>query len=328
MDGFRLTDGGWAFASATLAAVLAALAGTGCGGVTRTGVAGAATGKGGTGSAVALVRRAARATLAGSVGVEFELRGASAFGPSRAPVLGSGEFDFPAARGSAKIDLGESGKAEPGNEQALFLSERVYLQPKGLGTSVLPSGREWVSADLAGSEAVSTNFPSFALQVEGIDPQLALAELAGGAVAARPVESGAAGSELVGGVPARRYLVTVDLAHALAALSEVGGLGGLGGTRSGALAQAIQTELASPSGSAPAGPGAAQTAIEAWLGPEGRVAQLRYSSAGAGTATMTLCCYGAAVRVAAPPAGRVVDISALTPSGERENNGGGDSDGG
>jgi hypothetical protein len=256
---------------------------------------------------VSVVRRAAAATLAAPAGVEFKLEGASAFGPSRAPVLGSGEFDFPSATGVEKIDLGEVGNAEPGNEQALFLSERVYLQPKGLGTSVLPAGREWVSATLTGSDAVSTNFPSFVVQVEGIDPRLPLSELAGGAVAAVP-----AGAEAVGGVPARRYAVTVDLARALSALN---------GPGASVLAQAIQSELAAPGGG--------QTSIAVWIG-DGRVLQMRSAppGAGAGTATMTLCCFGEPVTVSAPPSARVVDIAALTPSGERENNGGGDSDGG
>lgn len=280
-------------------------------------------------AAVTLVRRAAATTLAAPAGVEFKLEGASSFGPSRAPVLGSGEFDFPSATGVEKIDLGEAGNAEPGNEQALFLSERVYLQPKGLGASVLPAGREWVSATLTGSDAVSTNFPSFVLQVEAVDPRLPLSELAGGAVAAVP-----AGAEVLGGIPARRYLVTVDLARALSALS---------GPDTAALGQAIQSELAAPGGgatsysggraSAPRGSGAAgagQTSIAVWIDGTGRVVQMQSAppGAGAGTATMTLCCFGEPVTVSAPPSTRVVDIAALTPSGERENNGGGDSDGG
>ena len=38
--------------------------------------------------------------------------------------------------------------------------------------------------------------------------------------------------------------------------------------------------------------------------------------------------FGVAVRADPPPAGQVVDILQLTPSGERENKNGGDSDGG
>ncbi|HEV3093790.1 MAG TPA: hypothetical protein VGY30_04665 [Solirubrobacteraceae bacterium] len=315
MDGFNLTDHrrrsaralgrlgpAWLALGSALAIVTGGCAGSAVPGTTvspeRTPEAAAAS----------LVRRAAAATLAAPAGVEFKLEGASAFGPSRAPVLGSGEFDFPSATGVEKIDLGEAGGREPGNEQALFLSERVYLQPKGLGSSVLPTGREWVSATLTGSDAVSTNFPSFVLQVEAVDPRLPLSELAGGAVAAAPT-----GVEPVGGVPARRYLVTIDLARALSALS---------GPDAAALGQAIQSELAAPGGGG-------QTSIAVWIGA-GRVLQMRSAppGAGTGTATMTLCCFGEPVAVSAPPSARVVDIASLTPSGERENNGGGDSDGG
>ncbi|HEX3693385.1 MAG TPA: hypothetical protein VHU13_08575 [Solirubrobacteraceae bacterium] len=262
-------------------------------------------------AATALVRRAAALTLAASAGVELQLNGASAFGPSHAPVLGSGEFDFPSASGSESVDLGETGGQEPGNERVLFLSQRVYLQPKATGTSVLPRGREWVSAQLTGSESVSTNFPAFALQAQSIDPQLPLSELAGGAVAATPI----AGAS-IGGLPARGFAVTVDLGQALDRLT---------GASAGALGQAIQTELAPPTGA-----GSPRIAIDAWVGLEGRIARLRIATpdSGTGTATMTLCCYGAPVAVSAPASARVIDVSSLTPSGERENNGGGDSDGG
>jgi hypothetical protein len=335
MDGFKPTDhrrrstralGTLGPAWLALGSALAIATG-GCAGSARPGttVSLARTPEAATAS---LIRRAAAATLAAPAGVEFKLEGASAFGPTRAPVLGSGEFDFPSATGVEKIDLGEVGHAEPGNEQALFLSERVYLQPKGLSSSVLPAGKAWVSATLTGSDAVSTNFPAFVLQVEAVDPRLLLSELAGGAVAAVP-----AGAEALGGVPARRYLVTVDLARALSALS---------GPDAAALGQAIQSELAAPGGGAtsyssgragaPRGSsaaGAGQTSIAVWVGG-GRVLQMRSAppGSGAGTATMTLCCFGEPVTVSAPPSARVVDIAALTPSGERENNGGGDSDGG
>jgi hypothetical protein len=311
MDGFKLTDRSRALAPAILAAALPAFLAAGCGRATVAHEGAALTPSAAAASAAALVRTAARRTLAAPAGVELQLTGASAFGASRAPVLGSGEFDFPSASGSESVDLGESSGQEPGNEQVLFLSQRVYLQPKGLGTSVLPKGREWVSAELTGSKAVNTNFPSFALQAQSIDPQLPLSELAGGAIAATPTASAS-----IGGLPARGYAVTVDLGRALA---------GLTGANAGALAQAIQTELAPPTGA-----GSPQTTIDVWIGLEGRVARLRSATpgVGAGTATMTLCCYGAPVLVPAPAPARVIDISSLTPSGERENNGGGDSDGG
>jgi hypothetical protein len=318
MDGFKQADGRPSRrlrAVATLGVGCAtAIAVSGC----VSGGASSATGQPGAAqrpaAAVALVRRAARTTLAAPAGVELRLEGASAFGPSHAPVLGSGEFDLPTASGHEAIDLGETGSSEPGNEQVLFLSNRVYLQPKAQGSSVLPKGREWVSATLSGSETVSTNFPSFVLQVEGVDPRFLLSELKDGTVAAVP-----AGRETVGGLPTHRYLVTVDLAQALDAAR---------GPDAGVLGQAIQSELSAPSGGGSARTG--QTTVVAWVDANGRVVQMRASppGAGVGTATMTLCCFGTPVSVSPPSDRRVIDIAALTPSGERESNGGGDSDGG
>lgn len=269
---------------------------------------------GAAGRALSTVRVAARNTLASSVGVEFELRGARALGSSSAPVLGSGEFDFPAGTGTEAIDLGEIGRQEPGNEHVIFMPTRVYLQPKARSTTVLPKGKQWVSATLTGSDSVSTNFPSFALQVEAVNPQLLLAEIAGGAVAASP-STGAS----IGGEQARGYDVTVDLARSL---------GTYRGPTAPVLGAAIQSELAALASGGPAQ--GQHTSIRAWVDSAGRVTRLQSSPPGAeiGTASMTICCFGVPVEVTHPPAGRVVDITSLTPSGERENNGGGDSDGG
>jgi hypothetical protein len=275
-------------------------------------------GEGASPNAVALkaVRTAAAATLRSSAAVELMLQGAQALGPSRAPAHGSGEFDFRAGAGRDAIDLGEIGHQEPGNEQILFLPARVYLQPKSFTTAVLPKGKEWVSVTRAGSNVVRTNFPAFAVQTEAIDPQLALSELAGGTVAATPIGQ-TAGETAVDG-RARGYRVRVDLARALSAVS---------GPSRAALGEAIRSELAA----GPGGPGARspETSIEAWIAG-GRVVRMRGAPPGAdmGMITTTLCCFGSPVEVSLPPSGQVVDISALTPSGERENNGGGDSDGG
>ena len=285
----------------------------GCGGSGTVGAAVSHPSAPGNAQAVAIVTRAARATLSAPAGVELHLEGASALGPSPAPAHGSGEFDFPAATGSETIDLGEVGRQEHGNEQVVLLASRAYLQPKGVGSSVLPAGKEWVSAPLSGSESVSTNFPSFVLQVEGVNPQFLLTELVNGAISATP-----AGATTIEGERARRYDVVIDLARALNASS---------GPTAAAFGQAIQSELASAGGSRSARAGT--TSIVAWVG-KGRVLQLRSSppGAGVGTATMTLCCFGVPVETGTPAAARTVDIASLTPSGERENNGGGDSDGG
>jgi hypothetical protein len=245
--------------------------------------------------------------------VEFRLDGSQALGSSPAPVLGSGEFDFPSGQGGEAIDLGEAARQERGTEHVIFLPTRVYLQPKSSSTTVLPKGKDWVSATLTGSDSVRTNFPSFVLQAEGVNPQFLLAELAGGAVAAVPV-----GRETINGERARAFDVTVDLARALSAST---------GATGAVFGQAIQSELTDSGGAQHAAQG---TSFRAWVDGAGRVVQIQTSppGAGLGTATMTMCCFGEAVNVALPPPDQVVDITSLTPSGERENNGGGDSDGG
>jgi hypothetical protein len=268
----------------------------------------------GTPAALRTVLAAAHETLAHPAMVEFTLEGSQALGSSPAPVLGSGEFDFPTGVGSEAIDLGEAAHQERGTEHVTFLPSRVYLQPKSSSTTVLPKGKGWVSATLTGSDSVRTNFPLFVLQVEGINPQFLLGELAGGAVAAVPV-----GQVTVDREHTREFNVTVDLTRALSASS------GLAGTVFG---QAIQSELTHSSGAQPLPTGG--TSIRAWVDDAGHMIQLQTAppGAGLGTVTMTMCCFGEAVNVAVPPPSQVIDITSLTPSGERENNGGGDSDGG
>jgi hypothetical protein len=67
-----------------------------------------------------------------------------------------------------------------------------------------------------------------------------------------------------------------------------------------------------------------------WVDHQGRVVQIqaRVPGTGEGTELLAISYFGAAVRVVPPAPARVVDIASLTPSGERENNGGGDTDGG
>ena len=258
-----------------------------------------------------VVRSAARRTLASRASLEFRLDGARALGPSSAPVLGSGEFDFPSGTGTETIDLGEVGHQEPGTEHTIFLPSQVYLQPKSSTTTVLPRGKSWMSATLTGSDSVDTNFPLFALQAEGVNPQLLLAELAGGAVSAAP-----AGGALIDQERTRTYDVAIDLTRALRTSK---------GSTAPVFGQAIQSELAALGGGV-----GRSTSIRTWVGDGGRVVRLQATppGAGIGTATMTLCCFDLPVEVVPPPPSQVVDITSLTPSGERENNGGGDSDGG
>jgi hypothetical protein len=152
-----------------LAATLSACGGHGGAGG-RAGAMPASTVSGSSGAhatpvAVGMVRAAAAATLARTAAVQFTLEGSQALGSSRAPVLGSGEFDFRSGVGSEAIDLGEVGRQEPGNEHVVFLPSRVYVQPKASARTVMPKGKAWVAATLTGPDSVNTNFPLFVLQI-------------------------------------------------------------------------------------------------------------------------------------------------------------------
>jgi hypothetical protein len=226
-------------------------------------------------------------------------------------VFGNGPFDLKAGTGSETIDLPELAHHEPGTEHAVFLPTRVYLQPKGGGLTVLPRGKQWLSASLVGAEAVHTNFPNFVAQVEGVNPVLVLSELEWGANASVALGPG---RQIVDHVPAQRYRVTVDLNRALAVA---------GGPLANVLTQAIQEQLT-------AAGGASSFTILTWVDRKGRVVQMqaRLPGTGEGLELLAISYFGSPVRVVAPAPARVIDITSLTPSGERENHGGGDSDGG
>lgn len=260
------------------------------------------------------VSDAARRTLSLTANVTFRLDGARAFGAARAPVFGTGGFDFRSGTGEETIDLPEAAHQELGNEHAMIFPARAYLQPKGTTAAVLPRGKAWLSATLTGSESVSTNFPRFVGQVEGINPILALSELAGGTTAAQPV-----GVQIVDHATAERYRVSVDLTRALSALAGPARL---------AIGQAIQQQLTGLTAGGAAN-GVPLVRFYVWVDKPGRVVEYRAATPGIGdgTALVQMQSFGTRLRVRAPARSQVIGIGALTPSGERENNDGGDSDG-
>jgi hypothetical protein len=257
------------------------------------------------------VPAAAARTLTERALIGWRLEGAQVFGPTRAAVYGQGPFDLSAGRGSETIDLPELAHQEHGTEHAIFLPTKVYLQPRGSGFAVLPRGKQWLSASLVGSEPVNTNFPSFVAQVEGVNPMLVLAELEWGATASVPLGPG---RQIVDHVRAQRFRVTVDLERALAVA---------GGPLANVVSEAMQEQLSAAGGSS-------RFSVLAWVDREGRVVQMqaRLPGSGEGIELVALSYFGSPVRVTVPAAARVIDITSLTPSGERENNGGGDTDGG
>jgi hypothetical protein len=258
------------------------------------------------------VPAAAARTLSTTARVSFSLDRASVFGSTRAPVFGHGAFDFSVGSGREVIDLPELRHQEPGTEHVIFLPGRVYLQPRASGGGVLPRGKHWLAVTLTGAESVRTNFPNFIGQVEGVNPGLLLQEILWGATQVAPIRQPPSNKA----VRARGYAVSIDLARAL---------GRAGGTASVASSLAIQEQL-----TARGSTGRSRIWVFAWIDRTGRVVQLEgeLPGSGTGTALVELSSFGTGAPVSLPAAAQVVGIGSLTPSGERENNGGGDSDGG
>jgi hypothetical protein len=258
--------------------------------------------------ALRTVATAIGGTLGTTVAVSYDLIGAQVFGPASETVSGRGTFDL--RRGVGKAQLSQAS-----GTQLLDLTPTVVFTrvPSG-SAAALPRGKSWMSATLDGSESLATNFPQFVIQVEGFNPLLYLDEVAWGAVSAAPL-----GSEVIKGVPARGYLVTVSLPAAL---------GKSKGPSATSMSVAIRSELTSLGVSR--GRAADQTVrLRLWIDRSGRVVTIQASppGTGVGTTTMVLAPSGSTVKVVPPGLSKVVDIASLTPLGEQENNGKGDADG-
>ena len=249
-------------------------------------------------AALSGVVEAARFTLTQSAAVSFRLAAAQALGPVGQTMTGNGQFDLAASRGRAQL-------SQPaGAETLIFLPESVFVNQTG-AANLLPRGKTWISAGLT-EQSLATNFPQFVTQVESLNPALLLSEIEAGSTSVAPLPP-------VSGDAA--YLVIVDLAKAQA------GVSGLSAT---AFSRAISYEITEQSG------GASPTVtVEVVEDRHGRIVALRSSppGAGMGTVTLGLSGWGLGVSIAQPPRAKVVDISSLAPGGERENAGGGDSDG-
>jgi hypothetical protein len=244
---------------------------------------------------------AARVTLGARSLVSIRLDSPAVLGAAGRTVTGVGSFDFAASQGQAELDR------PTGTERVIFVAQSVFVaQPQTGG--VLPAGKVWISAGLT-EQSLATNFPQFVTQVESLNPGLLLSEVEWGAISAAPMAT-------VGGAAVRSYVVQVDLAKAQS---------GAGGPSGEAFRRAIEYQLTEMSGATVP----TQVTVDVGIDSKGRVAVMRDSPPGAGLGTVTvgLSGFGAAVPVSRPARAQVVDISSLAPGGERENAGGGDSDG-
>jgi hypothetical protein len=291
-----------------LALVVTSLGATACGSATgRASLSTSPTVAPPSGADLATVRSAAGRALTERVSMSLDLEAAQVFGATQPDVTGQGVFDLAAETGRVEVHQ------PTGPETVLFLPAMVYVRQPPSTAGALPPGKVWISTDLVQPETVSTNFPEFVLQVEDLSPALVLGEMAWGAISAAPL-----GQQAVAGSLAQGYEVRVDLAAAASRAS------GPAGT---ALAKAIQDEQAASGG----GPGttAPPAQVRVWINSGGRVVQVQASPSGSGVGTTVfkLSTYEPQVMVTAPDLAQVVDIASLTPLGERENNGRGDSDG-
>jgi hypothetical protein len=250
---------------------------------------------------------------AGTADLRMTLTGATVFGAGAGTAEAAGAFDFPAMKGT--LTLRPAGRAP---QAVVFAPAAVYVQvpaPAGL----LPPGKSWIFADLSHPAAVRRNFPQLVAQAEGVDPGLAVAEVAWGMVAAVP-----AARQRLGAEDTVRYDLRVDLREAL---RHVAGPARLP-FRVALQSQVDVRSRASEPAERPA-PEATVIRALAWVTDAGQLAalQLRPPGAGVGVVSLTLGGSGAAVRADPPAPSRVTDVAAISPFGERENQNGGDSDG-
>ncbi len=243
---------------------------------------------------------AVRQTLAQTAAFRVRVTGGSLLGSAVPAVTGGGSFDFPAQRG--EVTLAASGPQR--TAEAIFTPSVLYVRapwPSGY----LPPGRSWLAIEVANAAAPARNLPAIAGQIDAVDPDLALRELAWGAVA-----TAGSSAAMLGGRRVQRLNVMVDLARALR---------GVSGPSRNAYAAALESQLAAlDEGGRSTAP---QVAFHAFLTQEGQLLGLEVAPpvAGAGGVSMTFGNAGITVRALAPPAGRVADLSALTPSGTGRN---------
>src|SRR5205814_1759503 len=136
-----------------------------------------------------------------------------------------------------------------------------------------PKDKPWLTATLVGSESVSTNFPQFVEQVEGVDPMLLLDEVARGATSAVSL-----GPRIFQKVRLLKYRVSVDLARALSAAE---------GPGAAVSSLAIQQELTALSATS-SSTGAREKSVLVWVDPSGHVMRLQAELPGSGLGTVLM----------------------------------------
>jgi hypothetical protein len=254
-------------------------------------------GCGGNADPLHAVRAAAANTLALRSQSTSTVTGSHLFGATPRFVV-RGEFSFPDGLGYAAVQVPPRGSRASGTAYLVFLPTKLWVKP--LSNAALPEGDLWVSTRLTGSRAPRTAPPSLALVLETLNPQLLLAEIATGAVAAS-----SAGHRVVAHVPYTEYVVSVDLARALSAQHTTG-----------ALRIAMAEQLAALR--AASGPSAkSHLRVVARIDGAERLAQLQFSLPGSelGTVETELWKFGSPVPLSLPLTSETSDIASFRPPG-------------
>jgi hypothetical protein len=240
------------------------------------------------------VRSAATNTLALTAQSTLTLTDARLFGGTPGAILGRGEFSFPKGLGYEALQVPALGRRASGTAYLVFLPQQLWSKP--VVNSALPEGHLWISAMFTDARSAGSTTPSLALALESMNPQLLLEEIATGAVAAS-----SSGHRVVDHVPFTEYVVSVDLARALAAAA-----------KTSALHAAIQQELSALRAGRGTHAGSL-VRIVARVDGAGRLAQLQASLPGSklGNVQIELWKFGSTIPLSLPLPSETVDIASL-----------------
>jgi hypothetical protein len=269
-------------------------------GAVLAGVAVVLAGCGGSSDPLRAVLGAATTTLSQSADANVTLSDASLFGGTSRSVVGRAAFVFPTGLGYEAIQVPKLRGRASGTAYLAYLGRRVWVEP--LVQTALPQGRLWISTTFSRSGSLEARFPTLALVLEGLNPELLLEEIIWGAVAASSL-----GQRVVAHVPFTEYSVTVDLRRAISRAT---------GPTAVALSSAMREELAALRSSR-ARRGSSAVAIAIWVDGPGRLVQLQASlpGSGLGTVLMALSNVGTAIATNLPTASMSADIALLRPAG-------------
>jgi hypothetical protein len=249
-------------------------------------------GCGGSANPLHTARSAATKTLGLTAQSTLTLTGARLFGGTPATILGRAQYSFPHGLGYQALRVPARGRRASGTAYLVYLPQQLWVKP--VTSSALPQGHLWISATFT-SARPGPRPPSLALTLESMNPQLLLEEIATGAVAAS-----SRGQRVVYHLPFAEYVVTVDLARALAA------------AKPGAIRTAMRQELAALHAERGTHAGS-RVQITAGVDGAGRIVHLQASLPGSklGDVQIALVKFGSTIPLSLPLPSETVDVAAL-----------------